>query len=70
MKKETGFVNSATVRRGNASGRYPLQSLQEKLGATAEQIRKAIEKVGFDREKVEQYIKGHNLNNMQGTNMA
>ncbi len=69
MKKETGNLNTASTRRGAAPDRYHLQSLQEKLGATAEQIRKAIEKVGFDREKVEQYIKGHNLNN-GGTNLA
>lgn len=49
------------MRRRTGPDRYNLQSLQEKIGATAEQIRKAIEKVGFDREKVEQYIEGHNV---------
>lgn len=32
------------------------QSLQEKIGASAEEIRKAIEQVGFDRVKVEEYL--------------
>lgn len=32
------------------------QSLQEKTGASAEEIRKAIEKIGFDRAKVEEYL--------------
>lgn len=32
------------------------QSLQEKTGASAEEIRKAIELLGFDRAKVEEYL--------------
>ena len=32
------------------------QSLKDKTGATAKQIRQAIEKLGFDRNKVEQYL--------------
>ncbi|MEO5998676.1 MAG: hypothetical protein ABIN89_18075 [Chitinophagaceae bacterium] len=36
------------------------QSLQEKTGATAKQIRKAMEQVGFDRDKVEQYLLRNN----------
>lgn len=36
---------------------YELAYLEEKLGVTREQVRKAIEKVGNDREKVEEYLK-------------
>ena len=35
------------------------EGIKEKTGATAEQIRKAVEVVGFDRAKVEEYIKSH-----------
>ena len=33
-----------------------MQSLKDKTGATAQEIREAIEKLGFDREKVEEYL--------------
>jgi hypothetical protein len=36
---------------------YELAYLEEKLEVTREQVREAIEKVGNDREKVEEYLK-------------
>ena len=38
------------------------QSIQELTGASAEEIRKAIEKIGFDRAKVEEYLKNNRRN--------
>ena len=35
---------------------YEIRHVAEKLNVTAEQVRKAIEAVGNDREKVEQYL--------------
>jgi hypothetical protein len=40
---------------GNES--YELSYLEEKLGVSREQVRKAIEEVGNSREKVEEYLK-------------
>jgi hypothetical protein len=37
----------------------PVQGIREKTGASAEEIRKAVEVVGFDRAKVEEYIESH-----------
>ena len=57
MNKDYGLLNSITKARGFTKETNKMQSLQDKTGATAEQIRKAMEKVGFDRDKVEQYLK-------------
>jgi hypothetical protein len=40
---------------GNES--YELSYLEEKLGVSREQVKKAIEEVGNSREKVEEYLK-------------
>jgi hypothetical protein len=39
---------------------YELSYLQEKLGVSREQIRSAIEAVGNNREKVEEYLRKGN----------
>jgi hypothetical protein len=61
MKNENSLLNNRTDTRCFTNETDKMQSLQDKTGATAEQIRKAMEKVGFDREKVEQYLKGNLL---------
>jgi hypothetical protein len=44
-----------------ASGEeYELRYLAEKLNVSAEEVRNAIEKVGNNRDKVEEYIRGNN----------
>jgi hypothetical protein len=40
---------------GNES--YELAYLEEKMGVSREQVKKAIEAVGNSREKVEEYLK-------------
>jgi hypothetical protein len=40
---------------GNES--YELAYLEEKMGVSREEVRKAIEAVGNSREKVEEYLK-------------
>jgi hypothetical protein len=40
---------------GNES--YELSYLEEKLGVSREQVKKAIKEVGNSREKVEEYLK-------------
>lgn len=56
MKKNKTLLPGSTKSRGSTSQSAKEQSLQDKTGASAEQIRKAMEKVGFDREKVEEYL--------------
>lgn len=36
---------------------YELSYLEEKLGVTRDQVREAIQNVGNDREKVEEYLR-------------
>jgi len=42
---------------GNES--YELQHLAEKMGVSQETVKKAIEKVGNDRQKLEEYLRGN-----------
>lgn len=58
MKKDKELITSLKKHRGSIEENIKAQSLQDKTGATAEQIRRAIELLGFDREKVEQYLLG------------
>lgn len=44
--------------RVSGSEDYELQYLAEKLNVSNEEVRKAIEKVGNNREKVEEYLRG------------
>jgi uncharacterized protein YdbL (DUF1318 family) len=43
----------------SGSEEYELQYLAEKLNVSTEEIRKAVEKVGNSREKIEEYLKGN-----------
>ena len=45
--------------RVSGSEEYELQYLAEKLNVSTEEIRRAIEKVGNSREKVEEYLRGN-----------
>ena len=45
--------------RVSGSEEYELQYLAEKLNVSTEEIRRAIEKVGNSREKVEEFLKGN-----------
>ncbi len=56
MKRDKELITRSKKHRGSIRENIKAQSLQEKTGATAEQIRRAIEIIGFDRNKVEQYI--------------
>ena len=44
--------------RVSGSDSYELAYLEEKLGVSREEVRAAIEAVGNDREKVEEYLRG------------
>jgi len=45
--------------RVSGSEDYELQHLSEKLNVSTDEVRKAIEKVGNNREKIEEYLKGN-----------
>lgn len=45
--------------RISRSEEYEVQYLAEKLNVPAEEVKKAIEKAGNSREKVEEYIRGN-----------
>lgn len=44
--------------RVSGSEEYELQHLADKLGVSTEEVRKAIEKVGNSREKIEAHLRG------------
>ncbi|HEY6956186.1 MAG TPA: DUF3606 domain-containing protein [Flavisolibacter sp.] len=48
--------------RVSGSEEYELQYLAEKLNVSTEEIKKAIEQVGNNREEVEQYLRGRGGN--------
>ena len=39
---------------------YEVQHLAEKMGVSQEAVKKAIEMVGNDRQKLEEYLRGNN----------
>lgn len=39
---------------------YELRYMAEKTGASIEEVRKAVQEVGNDRQKVEEYLSGRN----------
>lgn len=43
----------------NPNESYELSYIEEKLGVSREQVRKAVEAVGNSREKVEEYLAKH-----------
>ena len=43
--------------RVSGSEEYELKYLAEKLNISIEEVRKAVEKVGNNREKIEEYLK-------------
>ena len=56
MKKDKELIIMPQKHPGAIREKSKVLSLKDKIGATAEQIRRAIEIVGFDRDKVEQYL--------------
>ena len=45
--------------RVSGSEEYEIQHIAEKLNVSAEEIRRAIEQVGNNREKIEEFLKGN-----------
>jgi hypothetical protein len=44
--------------RVSGSEDYELQYLAEKLNVSTEEVRRAVEQVGNNREKIEEYLRG------------
>ena len=45
--------------RVSASDEHELRYVAEKLGVSVERVREAIERVGNDRDKVEEFLRGN-----------
>lgn len=45
--------------RVSGSEEYELQYLAEKLNVSIDEVRNAVKKVGNDRERVEEYLRGN-----------
>jgi predicted DNA-binding protein YlxM (UPF0122 family) len=48
--------------RVSGSEEYELQHIADKLNVSREEVRRAIEKVGNNREKIEEYLRGNRSN--------
>ena len=59
MADDKNIQDGRDRSRVSGSEDYELQFLAEKLNVTTEEIRKAIEKVGNSREKLEEYLKNN-----------
>lgn len=48
--------------RVSGSEDYELQYMAEKLNVSTEEVRRAVEQVGNNREKIEEYLRGNRDN--------
>ena len=59
MADDKNLKDERDRNRVSGSEEYELQYLAEKLNVSAEEIRNAIEKVGNNRDKVEEFLRGN-----------
>lgn len=57
MADDKNLRDGRDRNRVSGSEDYELQHLAEKLNVSTEEVRRAIEKVGNSREKVEEYLR-------------
>jgi predicted DNA-binding protein YlxM (UPF0122 family) len=62
MADDKNMQDGRDRSRVSGSEDYELQYLAEKLNVSTEEVRNAIEKVGNNREKIEEYLKGNRGN--------
>lgn len=60
MADDKNLRDNRDRSRVSGSEEYELQYLSEKLNVSTEEVRKAIDAVGNDRQKVEEYLRGRN----------
>ena len=58
MADDRNLKDGRDRSRVSGSEEYELQFLAEKLNVSTDEIRKAIQQVGNNREKIEEYLKG------------
>jgi hypothetical protein len=58
MADDKNLQDGRDRSRVSGSEEYELQYLAEKLNVSTEEIRRAIEKVGNSREKIEEFLRG------------
>lgn len=59
MADDKNLRDGRDRNRVSGSEDYELQHLAETLNVSTEEVKRAIEKVGNSREKVEEYLKGN-----------
>ena len=59
MADDKNLKDERDRARVSGSEEYELQYLAEKLNVSTEEIRRAIEKVGNNRDKVEEFLRGN-----------
>ena len=62
MADDKNMQDGRDRSRVSGSEEYELQYMAEKLNVSTEEIRRAIEQVGNNREKIEEYLKGRSRN--------
>lgn len=58
MADDKNMQDGRDRSRVSGSEEYELQYMAEKLNVSIEEVRRAIEQVGNDRDKVEEYLRG------------
>jgi len=59
MADDKNIQDGRDRSRVSGSEDYELQHIAEKLNISTEEVRMAIEKVGNNREKIEEYLRGN-----------
>lgn len=59
MADDKNLKDERDRSRISGSEEYELQYLSEKLNVSTEEVRKAIERVGNNREKIEEFLRGN-----------
>jgi hypothetical protein len=62
MADDKNLQDGRDRSRVSGSEDYELQHIAEKLNVSTEEVRKAIQQVGNNREKVEEFLRGNRGN--------
>ena len=62
MADDKNMQDGRDRSRVSGSEEYEMQYLAEKLNVSTEEVRRAIERVGNSREKIEEYLRGNRGN--------
>lgn len=63
MADDKNMQDGRDRSRVSSSEEYELRHIAEKLNVSTEEVRRAIEKVGNSRERIEEFLRGNRRNN-------